>query len=479
MSDADRQTIAECDEIVARLGDTEDATAREAAARAMWRKARALERLGRPEEALAAYDAVSARFAGTTDGRTGEVVVMALADRVASLLALDRPEPAAVAAEEARAAYDRHVAAVGESTDELRAVMLRARLNHAGAVWGDGRDPRSLHVYEDVLALARPAPPPPLRGAVFAGLLSYGAALSRLGFGERANALPAVVAALFGGEPDDDEEGGEPPAPDEPPDEEIAALLARAYGSDAWRWFAAPDRDRPTGELGARAVDLYERTGPVIDGLAGDRDLDSPAAAAALLIRTIANGCAILARSGSVAPGTRALVPVRSRMELGIRMLALDRWAADHGRPLDLSPADEAELELELPSPGEVPGGVEGFPAAFAAAVRSADIVAAARRAPSAVELLRGPDLRDRAATGVARAVNWAAWLEQRRPEAAPAGVAMMLLAQGVFCAVWSPAPAAAWSPSRELVRQAVEAADVADWFEDAGVLLPEWLREP
>src|SRR4051812_50207419 len=92
----------------------------------MWRKARALERLGRPEEALAAYDAVSARFAGTTDGRTGEVVVMALADRVASLLALDRPEPAAVAAEEARAAYDRHVPAGGAATDELPAREPRA-----------------------------------------------------------------------------------------------------------------------------------------------------------------------------------------------------------------------------------------------------------------------------------------------------------------------------------------------------------------
>src|SRR4051812_50208804 len=105
----------------------------------MWRKARALERLGRPEEALAAYDAVSARFAGTTDGRTGEVVVMALADRVASLLALDRPEPAAVAAEEARAAYDRHVAAGGEAPHEPPPLMVRAPPNHARAGGGGGR----------------------------------------------------------------------------------------------------------------------------------------------------------------------------------------------------------------------------------------------------------------------------------------------------------------------------------------------------
>jgi hypothetical protein len=428
VADADRQTIAACDEIIARLGAAADATAREEAARAMRTKARALARLGRAEEALAAYD--------------------------------------------------RHVAAFGAPDDEVRAAVLRALLDHADAVWGDGRDPRVLHVYDDVLALARPAPPRPLRGAVFAGLLSYGTALSHLGFGERANALPAVVAELFGGAPDEDEER-EPPAADEPPDEEVAALLARAYRSDAWRWFAAPDRDRPTADLGARAVALYERTGPVIDGLAGDRDLDAPATAAALLVRTIANGCAILARSGSVAPGTRALVPVRARTEAAVRMLALDRWAADHGHPLALAPAGEDDLDLEVPSPGELPGGVEGFPAAFAAAARSADIVAAARRSPAAPELLDGPGLRDRAAGGVARAVNWAAWLEERAPEAAAAGVAMMLLSQGVFCAVWSPAPAAAWSPGRDLVRRAVEAAGVAEWFEEAGVVLPEWLREP
>jgi predicted acyl esterase len=50
--------------------------------------------------------------------------------------------------------------------------------------------------------------------------------------------------------------------------------------------------------------------------------------------------------------------------------------------------------------------------------------------------------------------------------------------AQGVFAAIWSADPAAAWFPTRDLVRQAVEAADMEDWFEEAGVVLPEWLSE-
>jgi hypothetical protein len=433
VGNADLEAIAEADALIARLAEPRDAKERKALVEAVHRKANALARLERHEEALAAYDA-------------------------------------------ARAAYDRHVAAFGAPDEDVRAAMLRAVSDHARAVCGDGGDPRALRVYEDLVALARPAPPADVRGGVFAGLLSYGTVLSNLGFGARANALPAVVAELFGGDPDGDEDR-EPPDPDEPPDEEIAALLADAYGGRVWGWFAAPDRDRPTDALGAHAVDLYERTGLVIDGLAGDRDLDSPAAAAALLVRTIANGCAILARSGAVAPGTRALLPVRSRMQLGIRMLGIDRWAAGRGHPLRLAPADD-ETELELPSPGEVEGSVGGFPAAFAAAVRSGEIVAAARRSPLAAELVADATVRDRAATGVARAVHWAAWLEPRRPEAAPAAVAMMLVAQGVFCAVWSRDPAAAWLPSRDLVRQAVEAADVFDWFEEAGVVLPGWLAE-
>jgi tetratricopeptide (TPR) repeat protein len=476
-SGAREDAIALYGEAVERFGDDPDALPDHWVAGALRNRALALVDLGRHEEALAAYDVVTARFSATGDDRVGEVLVMALANRVASLLALDRPDAAAAAADEARAAYDRHVAGFGEATDGVRAEMLRAVLNHVVAVWGDGRDPRVLAVYEDAIALARPAPPAQVRSAVFSALLSYASALSNLGFGARANALPAVVAELFGGDPDEDEER-EPPPPDEPPDEELAGLLAAVFGGDAWGWFAAPDRDRPTDRLAARAVDLYERTGVVIDGLAGDRDLDSPGAAAALLVRTVANGCAILARSGAVAPHTRALLPLRSRMELGVRMLGIDRWAADQGHLLDLAPVDE-ELELELGSPGESEGGVEGFPAAFAAAVRTADIVAAARRSPAAAELLAGAAQRDRAADGVARAVHWAAWLEPRRPEAAPAAVAMMLLAQGVFCATWSAAPAAAWFPSRDLLRQAVEAADVSDWFDDAGVLLSEWLRDP
>ena len=469
------EAIAAFAALAARFADAPEATVRGRATRALLSHAWLLAEDGRHEEALAGYDAVVARVSGTTDRATDEVAVMAQGNRVVSLLALGREEAAAAAADEALAAYDRHVAAFGAPAEDVCADVLRAVMNKARALWGDGRDPRVLSVYEEVIARARPAPPAQVRSAVVSALLSYGTALSDLGFGERANALPAVVAELFEG--DLDEEEREPPAADEPPDDEIAALLARVWTDDAWRWFAAPDRDRPTDELGARAVALYDRTGPVVDGLAGDRDLDSPAVAAALLIRTVASGWAVLARGGSVSPRTRALLPVRSRTELGLRALRLDRWAAEHGHPLDLPPSEE-ELELELPSPGESPDGAEGFPAAFALAVRTADIVAAARRAPVAAELLAAADLRDRAANAVARAVNWAAWLGQRRPEAAPAGVAMLLLAQGVFAAIWSADPTAAWFPTRDLVRQAVEAADMEDWFEEAGVVLPEWLSE-
>jgi tetratricopeptide (TPR) repeat protein len=469
------EAVARYGEVVERFGGDADALPRHWVANALLNRALVLVDLGDHEAALAGYDALAGRFSGTAEDETDELVLTARAARVAPLLGLGRQEEAASAADEALAAYDRHVAAFGVPADAVRAETLRAAMHKARAVGGDGRDPRVLSVYEDVLARARPAPPPEVRSAVLAGVLMYATALSDLGFGERANALPTVVHELFGGQPDD--EDPEPPPGDEPPDDEIAALLAEAWAGRAWRWFAAPDRDRPTGELGARAADLYERTAPVIDGLAGDRDADSPGAAAALLVRTIANGCAILAHSGSVTPATCALLPVRSRMELGLRALELDRWAADQGHPLDLARSGE-QVELELPPPGDPAGGVEGFPAAFALAVRTADIVAAARRSPPAAELLAGIDLRDRAASGVARAVHWAVWLGPRRPDAAPAGVAMLLLAQGVFATTWSAAPAAAWFPSRELVRRAVAAAEVDDWLDEAGVLLPEWLDE-
>src|ERR687886_1616854 len=107
------EAIAAFAALPARFADAPGATVRGRATRALLPHAWLLAEDGRHEEALAGYDAVVARVSGTTDRATDEVAVMAQGNRVVSLLALGREEAAAAAADEALAAYDRHVAAFG------------------------------------------------------------------------------------------------------------------------------------------------------------------------------------------------------------------------------------------------------------------------------------------------------------------------------------------------------------------------------
>jgi hypothetical protein len=174
----------------------------------------------------------------------------------------------------------------------------------------------------------------------------------------------------------------------------------------------------------------------------------------------------VLSKPGPIDVRIRALLPVRSRAELGIRALGLDRWADDHDHPLGLRESDD---EVELPAPEDLPGGVEEFPPSFVKAVRTHDLIAAARRSPLAGELLGFERFRRSAADAVSRAVNWVVWLGPRRPEAVPAALTMLFLAQGYFIAVRAAAPRDEWFPSRALVRGLLEESDALEWLAEEG----------
>jgi tetratricopeptide (TPR) repeat protein len=425
-----------------------------------------LDAIGRYAEAIAAFDDVVARFAGTTDPDVAGMVVAALAAKSVVALRVGNTEDGARGADKALAVFDRFVAELGTPNAEMRAAVTTALASKAAALWADAHNSALVAIYDELLARAAPAPAPGVRATVFGALLSFSAVLSNLGLDEKADALPSTAAKLLGdaGEPD-------PPPADEPSDDELAALLGDTYRSDCWRWFATPDVDRPRDELAARAVDLFRRTAPVI-ALSGDSEPDSPRIAAAFLVRSVANGYALLSRPGPVGPGARARLPSRSMAEIGIRTVGLDRWADDQDRPLGLGEADDdADPSAQAQ---EAEGSIAGFPLAFAKAARVHDLYGIARRSPFAGELLV-PE-RDRAANAVSRAIDWVEWLSARRPEAAPAAIAMLLMAQAAFVAARSPAPADEWFLGPELIRAALDESDVRQWCAEAGVALPGWL---
>src|SRR4051812_16626574 len=276
-----------------------------------------LARLGRYEDAVAAFDEVAARFGGTPDRAVAGEVIVALGDKSRALRRLGRDDEAARAADETVAAYDRAAARHGDPGAQARTAVAAALVNKAGALWDGGRNPRLIEVYDALFARVASAPEPEPTSAVFEALLSYADVLTNLDRGEQADALLDTAAALWG---DGEDPGPDPARADEPSDEELAALLAATYRGDCWEWFGAPDADRPHEHLADRAVDLFRPTAPVIDG-DEELDLEAPRIAAAFLIRSIADGYALLSRPGPIGSEARARLPVRSQADAGIRML--------------------------------------------------------------------------------------------------------------------------------------------------------------
>src|ERR687886_88507 len=115
MADGDLDAIAAADEVIARAR----AAGPEEVSAAMRSRARALQRLGRTDEAIAAFAALAARFADAPEATVRGRATRALLS-YAWLLAEDGRH------EEALAGYDAVVARVSGTTDGARAVPARA-----------------------------------------------------------------------------------------------------------------------------------------------------------------------------------------------------------------------------------------------------------------------------------------------------------------------------------------------------------------
>ena len=133
-------TVAACNEIVRRFGDSEIPGVSIWVAKALVNRGAALSKLNQPEEALAACDEVERRFGESETPGLFVSVASALVNRGATLAELHRFE-------EALAAWDEVVRRFGESeTPDLFESVARALLNK-GAVLD------ALHRFEEALAV--------------------------------------------------------------------------------------------------------------------------------------------------------------------------------------------------------------------------------------------------------------------------------------------------------------------------------------
>ena len=267
--------------------------------------------------------------------------------------------------------------------------------------------------------------------------------------------LAEQVAALLG-------DLAEPRAPAPAPagsEEALAALLAETLDDRCWREFAGLD-PLTTEEATRRAVDLYARTEPY---LAAPVDVWERTEAAALQVRQVADGYALLSFPWSAARRRALVLPIRVFADTVIRQAGLDEWAQDLGHPLSF---DSGGLDLGAALAGREPDEA-GLARDFTRAARRFDALELLGRSERGRAALRAPAMQGYVAG------NHLDWARRRLATVDFDGMAMAgalgMLAQAWWVAAYDPGwDGAVVFPARAQLREFLEDAD--------GDGLPDWL---
>ena len=185
-------TVATCDEIVRRFGDSEIPGVSIWVAKSLVNRGAALSKLNRPEDALADWDEVVSRFGESETAAFLEPVAKALVNKGGTLGKLNRPQDALAVCEEV-------VRRFGESeTPALLEPVASALANKGAAFLALNRPQDALAVSDDMVRRFGESESPALLGPVASILVHKGAALGKLNRPQDALAVCEEVVRRFG-----------------------------------------------------------------------------------------------------------------------------------------------------------------------------------------------------------------------------------------------------------------------------------------
>ena len=169
-----QDALEACDEVVRRFGEGETPALLESVADALANRGAALGALNRPQDALEAYDEVVRRFGESETPALLESVAHALRNKRAVLGTLNRPQ-------DALEACDEMVRRFGESeTPALLESVAHALRNKGSALGALNRPQDALEAYDEVVRRFGESETPALLESVAHALANRGAALSML-----------------------------------------------------------------------------------------------------------------------------------------------------------------------------------------------------------------------------------------------------------------------------------------------------------
>ncbi|MEA2355649.1 MAG: hypothetical protein QOD61_1778 [Solirubrobacteraceae bacterium] len=514
----DEEAVAAADELVARHDEEADPDLADVVAWCMEHKALRLRAAGETEAELAVYDDLIGRFAGTTDADVKVRLVGAFAMKGYGLGQLGRSD-------EQFAAYDDLITRfAGDPEAGVRELVAATMSAKAGALQRTGRTQEAMAMLDDALGLLADASEPLLRERVVKILFAKGVALlsvkrhaeavivldsattAYLNFARRHRpGSDTVVQAILGLHHevyslcvlDRSPEVArlrtqlvallgdvvEPALP--PPREgrarserEIAGVLAELHSGDYWLTIATSDNEPQTRErLADRAVDLYRRTE---SWLGTDvATWNTPAGAAAMLLRHLADGYAILASWRN--PQTRTQLPLVNRpfAEWAIREAGIDEWAADVGYPLELQESAEAVEELIEDTRAKAQDTDPELASSFLAAIWQRELLTALCDSDRGRDILQTEEFRTFASSRVSDAWRWGASARILHDKAVSAGPARLFVAQSYFTASRGAIRSSAdLFPPADVVRDLLRQVDGYEWLDTQEFELPPWLAQ-
>jgi tetratricopeptide (TPR) repeat protein len=442
------------DELVRRFERDDALGLRVRTAVALVTRARACRALGQVDGELAGYDGVVSRFADAPERELRQLVADARRRQGIRLDELGRTQAAL-------AAFDEALAIADGSTDVLLVQeRLRALLAKGLTLAADSDE--ALVVFESVSSIYRAEraegrePTTEMLESVVLSQLYRVGALARHGRADAAGRLVEELAGLL--------DGGPPPSvPDSAPplgERDLAGLFVATHAGEAWMLLATGgDTEESRRLLAGKAVELYQATSSWLESDLAD--WDRPPVVAAMILRHIADGYAMLARDAT--PETRAQLPMPNRplTELMVGLAGIDSWTAEHGVVLDLRESAEAAEELVEANrrAHDASDWSESLPQRVTAGLWEYELLTLLLASPAGREALTAGRVQAYAAWRIGEARRWVAWTWQYLEETSSAAVALLLIAQAWFLA--SRGVAGEHVPSRELLAELVAAADL------------------
>lgn len=263
------------------------------------------------------------------------------------------------------------------------------------------------------------------------------------------------------------------------PEEGIAEFVADLWRRDCWHEFARHDADESVmNAVAQRALELYRET----EGwLTSEIDnLNTPVVVAAGVVRQIADGYALLAQRWSASNRERLSMPSEHLLTSAIRTSGLDQWLAARGHPVELNACEDLIDDLirnEHEKSDQVDADLAGR---FIASVRQYEMLEILCGSPRGRAALKTRPLRGHAAWRLSGARSNAGWAWQQLEHAAGAAVVGIYVAEAYFVAAHAePESSADIFPTREFLRSLLRDSDTYGWLETQDIELPDWLKRP